>query len=215
MEIVFFAIVAGLVLARLYQVLGQKTGAPPPVVKDPSLKEGGFPQNPKVIDGLPINAEPMEFGDAMAEFGKIQVLEKKYGDLFSKISQMRQIMPDFDPIVFETNVTLAYEAIISAYSRGDEAALKPLVNDEVFAAYSAQMQSSGKSENTLSEIVKLSDPEIRDIEINEKSAQIDVYFSATLKDVNSTPRNTQEIWTFERIIGSNSPIWRLIAVETA
>ena len=210
MDIVFFAIVAGLVLARLYQVLGQKHGAPPPALKDNNiLPKANLGENQTNI------GEPMEFGEAIAEIAKANVLEQKYSDLYSKIMQLRQTMPDFDPIIFEQNATAAYEAIIEAFSRGDEKALRPLVNDEVFGAYSAIINARANANGTSTEIVKLADPEIRSIEIAPTDAQIDVYFSATLKDADQSPRNTQEVWTFERIIGSNSPIWRLIAVETA
>jgi predicted lipid-binding transport protein (Tim44 family) len=210
LDIVFFAIVAGLVLARLYQVLGQKHGAPPPALKDSSAL-------PKANLGetQPNAGEQMEFGEAIAEIAKANALEQKYSDLYSKISQVRQIMPDFDPIVFEKNASAAYEAIIEAFSRGDEKALRPLVNDEVFSAYSSIISGRSKDLASATEIVKLAEPEIRDISINQTNVEIDVYFSATLKDTGQSPRNTQEIWTFERIIGSNSPIWRLIAVETA
>ncbi len=209
MDIIVLAIVAGLVLAKLYMVLGQKTGAPPPALKDSGLVQ-------KTLAGennSSIVVKP-EFGEALEEIAKAQAFEQKYKDLFSKITQTRQLMPDFDPIVFEKNATSAYEAIISAFSRGDENSLRPLLNDEVFAAYSEIIKARGNN-NQRTEIVKLSDPEIRNIEIINKTVQIDVYFSATLKDEDKSPRNTQEIWTFERIIGSNSPIWRLIAVETA
>lgn len=220
MDLVILAIIAGLVLAKLYLVLGQKTGAPPPALKDSTLKDGAIKDNaisPKVNVGenkIPLG-ERSEFGEALEEISKAQIFEQKYNSLYSKITQVRQIMSDFDPIIFEQNATKAYEAIIEAFSRGDEAALRPLLNDEVYSVYSAIIKSRADGENSNTEIVKLADPEIRNIEISNISVHIDVYFSATLKDTGKTPRNTQEIWTFERIIGSNSPIWRLIAVETS
>lgn len=209
MDIVFFAIVAGLVLARLYQVLGQNHGAPPPIAKDnlgslpaEALRKANIANE---IDDAPL-LEPI---DPLKDY------QEKYGDLIAKISDLRTLDPNFDPLQFESQAGAAYEAILSAYSSGDEAALAPLVSDEVLGAYRELMAERANSGANRIDIVRLADPLIKDIEISNKLVSIDVNFSATLVEAPHSPRNTQEVWTFSRNLDSKDWVWRLIAVETA
>lgn len=208
MELVFLAVVACLVLARLYQVLGQDNGTRPPAMPDklvvPDVKNNIIKP---VAEGLP-DEKPAPIVKTERE-----LLEEKYGALASNIDAVRQIDSAFDPSAFEQGAGRAYEAIVTAYGAGDADALKPLLTPSVFAAYKAAMDERDKATATKIDIVRVSEPKIRDIEIIDQLIRIDVAFSATLVEGQKKPRNTDEIWSFEK--APNAQIWHLCAVETA
>lgn len=210
MEIVFFAVVACLVLVRLYQVLGQNRGAPPPIVKDNYV-------GPNMNSGLvkPIIDEKPEEAFVPKIESQITALENEYGIMAPKIAELISAEPNFNPKVFEEVSGRAYEAIVTAYSTGDTKTLESLLTPNVFVAYQNIIAERAKNNGKKIDIVRLADPKIKDVEFINGNAQIDISFAATLVEEGQKPINTQEIWTFERKIPSKDPIWKLCAVATA
>lgn len=214
LETLFFAVVAILVLGRLYQVLGQNHDTPPGLndkfVNDQISPNGGaFGLNnagPKTAD-VPNFTEP-QFQNSE------EILKVKWGDLAPQIIALRKREPLFDPTNFQETAALAYDAIISAVGKNDKKALRELVDDKVYAAFSQTMDERAELNRGAIDVVKLSEPQIKSIEIDSNQiAQIDIEFKATLSAIGESPRSTDEIWTFERKLGSRNPIWLLVAVE--
>ena len=132
---------------------------------------------------------------------------------FEKIIELKKREPSFDPMKFKDTSALAYDAIISAFGKNDKATLKGLVSQNVFDAFNISMDDRASKGRGKIDVVKLSEAKILSIEINNQNAQIDVEFKATLSSIGEVQRTTDEIWTFEREIGSRSPVWILVAVE--
>jgi predicted lipid-binding transport protein (Tim44 family) len=206
MEIIFFAVVAALVLGRLYQVLGQNRGAEPP--RNPNIS--GFNANPP--DGLNSNNEAQAGAD---ESNVIQLKPKAYdGPGAAGITAISAASKGFSPESFVEGARQAYAMIVTAYGSGDDGALKPLVDQDVFEAYQASMEQRRTDNAPKIEVVRISDAKIVDAELNGKVATIDVAFSADLADGSDGLRAADEIWTFERNIDSRDPNWLLSAVQT-
>jgi predicted lipid-binding transport protein (Tim44 family) len=212
-EIIFFAVVALLVIARLYQVLGQSRGAPPPFVNNGQNKTDTF-GNPELSEQK--EATHPSLNPPMGEDKPIVAPTfSQYGDLAPKILEIVRYDNSFDPKVFSTQAYSAYETIITAFSTGDLDTLKPLLSDNVFNAYKAAIDARNTTGGGKIDIIRLLTPEIKDISVSGKIANIDVLFQSTLTESNAKPRSVNEIWSFERNLGIKNPIWKLIAVEPA
>jgi predicted lipid-binding transport protein (Tim44 family) len=206
-EIVFLAVVACLVLARLYQVLGQDNGARPPAQPDKLIAPDLHNNIIRPVIDEKTDEKPVENIKTEQE-----ILSEKYGSLSEKIEAVRKIDKNFDPNAFEIGAARAYEAIVTAYGAGDLDALKTLLTPNVFEAYKSAVEARETGSAKI-DIVRVSEPTIREIEIGANLIRIDVAFSATLVEGQKKPRNTDEIWSFEK--APNMQIWHLCAVETA
>jgi predicted lipid-binding transport protein (Tim44 family) len=205
MEIIFFAVVAALVLGRLYQVLGQNRGAEPPPKRNMSTLVSA--QTSVKPSDTTQNDEP--------ESNVIQLKPKTYdGPGAEGINAIAAAQKGFNPESFLDGARQAYAMIVTAYGSGDETTLKPLVDADVFTAYSAAMAERQASQAPKIEVVRISDASIVDAELKGKLATIDIAFSADLADGSDGLRAADEIWTFERMIDSRNPNWLLSAVQT-
>nr|WP_275671529.1 Tim44/TimA family putative adaptor protein [Pseudaquidulcibacter saccharophilus] len=213
-EIIFFAVVALLVIARLYQVLGQNRGAPPPFVNNGQNKPDAFGNN-DTSEQKEIAPHPSLMPPLGEDKPYVAPTFSQYGDLAPKILEIVRYDNSFDPQNFTTQAYSAYETIITAFSTGDENTLQPLLSDNVFTAYKAAIEARRATGGGKIDIIRLLTPTIKDISINGKIATIDVLFQSTLTESNAKPRAVNEIWSFERNLGSKNPIWKLIAVEPA
>lgn len=206
MEIIFFAVVAALVLGRLYQVLGQNRGAEPP----PNRNIPSYGGNP--TDALNTNNDNQADQE---DNNVIQLKPRVYdGPGAAGITAISAASKGFSPESFVEGARQAYAMIVTAYGSGDESALKPLVDQDVFEAYQGVMTQRRADNAAKIEVVRISDAKIVDAELNGKTATIDVAFSADLADGSDGLRAADEIWTFERNIDARDPNWLLSAVQT-
>jgi predicted lipid-binding transport protein (Tim44 family) len=205
MEIIFFAVVAALVLGRLYQVLGQNRGAEPPANRSGGPMSALNPVSP--VDGRPLDSEESD--------NVVALRPRAYeGPGAQGIMAIQATDRSFNPDVFIEGAKQAYAMIIAAYGSGDEAALKPLVDQDVFEVYQGVMTQRLAENAPKIEVARLSDAKIVDAELDGKIARIDVAFSADLAEGGNGLRAVDEIWTFERATDSRSPNWLLGAVQT-
>lgn len=207
MEIVFFAVVAALVLGRLYQVLGQNRGAEPPPMRQPRF---GLP------DAQADKGEADAAGPA-DETGKVLTFPvKEYdGPGAAGLKAIAAAQRGFNTSTFLEGAKAAYEMIVTAYGAGDEETLKGLVDADVFEAYKVAMDERRAANAPKIEVIRLSDAKIVDAELDGKMARIDVAFSSDLADGGDGLRAADEVWTFERPVDARDPNWLLSAVRTA
>jgi predicted lipid-binding transport protein (Tim44 family) len=206
MEILFFAVVAALVLGRLYQVLGQNRGAEPPANRNVSNLSSPLAQKAAGTDDEIVDNDDDKV---------IPIRPRVYdGPGAAGITAISAIDRSFSPEIFLEGARQAYSMIVTAYGSGNEAALKELVDQDVFEVYQGVM-SQRRAENAAKiEVVRLSEAKIVDAELDGKIARIDVAFSADLAEGGDGLRAADEIWTFERATDSRSPNWLLGAVQT-
>ena len=207
MEILFFAVVAALVLGRLYQVLGQNRGAEPPPLpeaREQGHRRSGFPDGRRdeadaqddMLDEEQPAPEPVE----MTELGR-------------GLNEIMKADRTFDPDAFVDGAKVAYEMIVTSFGSGDKETLLPLLSDEVYTAYVDAIDQRLAEDAAPIEIVRLSETSLVAAELSGMIARVDVKFSADLQDGGDGLRPTDEIWTFERNVKSSDPNWRLSAVE--
>lgn len=191
-EVLIMAAVAGLVLARLYAVLGRRTGAERE--RDPK------PQ--------PAGAAPAQVNSPL--LGPMAQPES----VDPSVAAIIAIDPHFDTEHFLRGAKGAYELIVKAFSARDAKTLMPLLKPQVFEVY-AQAMAARPDGETGPELVRLKSSEIIDSDVENSLAQISVRFEAELADGATGLRDTNEVWLFERDLRGRDPTWLLAGVAQA
>ncbi len=183
LEIFVLALIAGVILFRLYTVLGRRTGHEPP------------PQQPGRLPGTEPLPAPGPAPDPAPPSSGQGLLDIQLADR------------NFDTAKFLQGARLAYEQIQDAFHKGDRAALKPLLSDEVFAAFDGAITARGAEPGPV--MTSLKDARIADASLNGGMAEITVAFTAGFSD----GKDVTDVWTFTRRIADENPNWLLIATS--
>jgi predicted lipid-binding transport protein (Tim44 family) len=193
-EILIAAMVAGVILFRLYTVLGRRTGHEP----QPQDRLTPAPSAPN------LRALPAE-----------KPSEPKARSLFD----IQLADPGFETGHFLKGAKTAYEIILKAFASGDRASLKPLLSDEVYGAFDSEIAKRGATPAPES-LAGITDAQIVHATLEDKTAEITVSFraqfaSGAAQTGDYVQRDVTDIWTFARQIGSSSPTWTLVATSGA
>jgi predicted lipid-binding transport protein (Tim44 family) len=188
--ILIAAMVAGVVLFRLYTVLGRRTGHEPsheqPASRAPAPSPLRAPAAPEVL--------PPE------------------GACARGLMDIEMADPGFDRGHFLKGARTAYELIQKAYADSDRIALKPLLSDDVYAAFeheiAARNNNKGGVANRLGQIL---DARIVGAVLEGKLADITVAFRALFATPDGGQREIADHWSFARAIGAPDPNWTLVA----
>ena len=228
-EILFFAVVAGFLGWRLYSVLGRRTGHEKPFdpfrTKDPeapatvSDREGN-------IRRLPEPAARPERVDR--DRRKLEAaIAGVAGDVRRGLEEIRSADPKFDMVDFVVGARVAFEMILGAFAQGDTKALRPLLNDQVFANFAGAIEERNRNkqrhETTL---VGILSADIVAAALKADEAQVSVKFVSQQINVTkdqegriidgdpSEVANITDIWTFARQVKSRDPNWVLTATDS-
>ncbi|HXC57525.1 MAG TPA: Tim44/TimA family putative adaptor protein [Rhizomicrobium sp.] len=214
-EILFFAVVAGVILFRLYTVLGRRTGNERPPQQ--SFRLSGNP---------PADAPPAKDNVIALPSRAEQIAERPADPVASGLFDIKLADRSFETEHFLAGARSAYELIVTAFARGDRGALRPLLGPEVFAAFdqviAGREQRKEKVEFTF---VGFKDVKIVHAALKGRAAEITVavgaqFISATLGgdgqllegDAKSV-RDVTDVWTFSRDIKARDPNWLLVATS--
>lgn len=193
-EIAVLAFVAAFVLFRLYTTLGRRTGSERPEPR------------PQPAQGPITHAEPGPAQPAPPVVG---------GAAGEGLAAVNRADPSFDAGHFITGARGAYELIITAFSKGDRAALEPLLTPRVYQSYADALTKRETTNEPGPELVRLRNAEIVDAGVESSVARVVVKFEAELAEGAHGVRDAREKWTFERDVRSPDPNWRLARVTAA
>jgi predicted lipid-binding transport protein (Tim44 family) len=224
--IIILAMVAVFLVARLYKVLGRRTGherRPDPfagAANDDQRRDSVLPmpdrsRPPRGEDSAAPAAVPPPVGDAAS------------GPLQSGIGRIRTADPKFDPVKFLAGARMAFEWIVSAFANGDAATLRPLLNDEVFDNFNKAIKARQQAKETLqTTLVGITSADLIEADLQGRNAvvtvkivsdQINVTRDAEGKVVEGDPSTVAavtDIWTFARNTRSRDENWILIATRS-
>ena len=210
-DIILFAMVAGFLVLRLRSVLGRRTGnerrrelfarrPAPAAEKVVTLVE------PEKRSSRPTDEGPR--GDGVAE----------------GLKQIRGVDPSFDPAHFIEGGRAAFEIIVGGFAKGDKAALRPLLSDEVFQRFAATIDERAAARETLeTRIERLDSVDIVEADLEGHTAQITLRLVSHQINVTramdgsivdgdpETPVEKADHWTFARDARSSDPNWVLVA----
>jgi predicted lipid-binding transport protein (Tim44 family) len=211
LNIILIATVAGFILFRLYTVLGRRTGHERPPQDNYRLKPAedavGVQDNGKLAHAVPAERPSDPVASGLFDIGLAD--------------------RNFDKDQFLKGARAAYEMILSAFAAGDRMTLKPMLNDEVFAAFDSVIrrreQAAQKASLTL---VGFNDVKVIAAALKGNIAEITLAFGTRLisSTVNAegvvvegdakSVREVTDVWTFTRDVRARDPNWALVATSS-
>jgi len=210
--LVVIAMVAGVILFRLYSVLGRRTGheRPPQEFRLPGGP--GKTQGPDNV--VPLPAPP-------------RAIEAQASDPVSRgLAAIRAADRNFDQNHFVSGARQAYEMIVTAFAAGDRATLKPLLAGEVFAAFDGVIKGREERHEKVSfTFVGFKELSIAAAEMKGRMAEITMSFQSQFISATSdadgkvidgdpkTVRNVTDLWTFARDTRASDPNWSVVATH--
>lgn len=192
-QIVILAVLAAVVLFQLYRVLGKPMG------RQPEPAEAALP-----------GVKPSD-----------QVEDQHDG--VEGLAEVRAREPGFELSKFLDGARVAYETIVRAFATGDRPTLRNLVAPEVMPNFEHAIdrrEAEGRTEQV--EFRQQPRADVQSALVEGDRARIQVRFLAELRSRSKGPegeavddRRTADLWTFERVLGSNDPNWTLVRVDAA
>ena len=224
--IIFLAMVAVFLVARLYKVLGRRTGHERR--QDPFAGAANDDQRRDSVLPMPDRTRSVRADDAApSPPGGLPGADAAARPLQAGFAKIRSADPRFDPAGFVAGARTAFEWIIGAFAAGDTASLRPLLNDEVFDNFSSAIKSRQQAKETLqTTLVGITSAEVIEADLQGRNAvvsvkivsdQINVTRDAEGKVVEGDPSTVAavtDIWTFARSTRSRDLNWTLIATRS-
>jgi predicted lipid-binding transport protein (Tim44 family) len=224
--IIFLAMVAVFLVARLYKVLGRRTGNERR--RDPFAGAANDDQRRDTVLPMPDRTRPARADDAVAPAPTpTSPADAAAGPLLAGMARIRSADPQFDPATFVAGARTAFEWIVGAFASGDTASLRPLLNDEVFDNFNGAIKSRQQARETLqTTLVGITSAELIEADLQGRNAvvtvkivsdQINVTRDADGKVVEGDPSTVAavtDIWTFARNTRSRDMNWTLTATRS-
>ena len=214
LDIILFAMVAVFLIFKLGSVLGRRTG---------NEQERPGPFRPM---GQPREA-PAEATDNVVTLPDRSADIPASTPLAAGLAQIKIADPGFDEKTFLAGVRGAFEMVVAAFAAGDEATLRNLLSDEVFANFKRALDARGaaghRQETTL---VGFNGVDLIEAAMQGRQAvvtakivsdQINVVRDAAGAVVEGDPDEAVEIvdiWTFARDTRASDPNWVLIGTRS-
>ena len=210
-QLLVLAGIAIFLILRLRNVLGTREGFEKPRVEAPDARPR---RNPgfEVIEGGP-DHDIVDHVDEGSESAKA-------------LAEMKTADRSFGVGDFLQGARGAYEMILMAFERGDLAAIRPFLSDEVYEAFAGVVEErEAKGLKVEATFVGLSDIAIREATFDKDTgeAEITVRFvgemTSVVRDnagdiVEGNPnaiKRQKDVWTFARRMGTDDPNWTLVA----
>lgn len=206
---IIFAFLALFVLWKLRSVLGERTG----------FERKG---DNNVVPFPPPPPPPVANDANWAEFAE------RGSAVWTGLDDISRAQPGFAPRAFLEGACAAYEMVVQAFSRADEAMLHTLTSEDVFASFkSALEQRKERGETLETTFVGFNSTKIVEARLERASALIAVRFDsqfitathdktgAVIEGDPSKPSTIVDVWTFARRNDANGPNWTLVSTSPA
>src|SRR6056297_1576361 len=211
LQLLVLAGIAIFLILRLKSVLGTRDGFEGPPRTKPverAAERHGF----EVIEGGPDH----DIIDNVPEDS----------DAAAALAEMKRIEPDFGVTDFLQGARGAYEMILMSFERGTLDEVTPFLSPDVYEAFAEVVDARQQQGLTVeAEFVGVRHISIADarFDTDERRAEIDVHYVGELitvvRDANGEivegepgrSKRQKDSWTYERIMGSGDPNWRLVA----
>lgn len=216
------AAVAGFLLFRLRNVLGERSG-----FEDPSkyTRAQGVAESESGGDEAN-NVVPMPRREEQPDDSDIFAFTEVDSELGKSLKTMKEAEPGLDIRTFMDGAKAAYEMLLVAFENGDKDMLRQFLADDVYDAFCASIDQR-RAQNlhvdmrfvgirTAEPIEAEFDPETGKAEITVKYvAEIVMAIRNAQSEVvegdPSAVRRTNDIWTYGRTLGGGDPNWTLVA----
>lgn len=215
-DIVILALIAGFILLRLRNALGQKGGE----------DDSGFLQRRQLP---PQSQEPVvqlvdkSLKPRIREEADTYLAGLSDRVMIDTLVAIRARDSQFSATRFLDGGRMAFEMVMEAFNKGDKQSLKMLMSDELFKDFAAEVdkreKEESKSETTL---VSVQAKEILHAQLIGNMARIKVKFVSeqitVVRDKEgkiiegdvSEIHHLEDEWLFERDVTSKNPNWKII-----
>ncbi len=213
--LVLFGAIAVFLVLRLRSVLGKRVGFEKPPAAPGQMGFGsGRQAGGPIIEGQAVQPKTG------------RPVPDPHSALGERLMRIVNADPNFDPPKFLEGAETAFRAIVTAFAAGDRASLKNLLNEHVYQTFDAVItarEAAGERHRT--EIKSILSAVIEDAEllgtqaaviVRFTSDQVNLTLDAAGKPVTGTEAVTElvDLWTFEHVLGSKDPTWRLAAARS-
>lgn len=214
-DILILAVIAAFLAYRLYSTLGKRTGHEPP---PNSYRQGETASQ----DGEPApdNVVTLPHSDRRGQ-------ELPQSSLSAGLTQVKVADPSFDQRGFLQGAQGAFGMIVDAFARGDTAALRPLLSDELYDEFSSAIRERMDAGEVFEHVIEdMRDVRLTDARMDGRTAIVTVRFTSaqrmSTRDsagdlLDGDPGEVMEVvdlWTFARNTRSADPTWTLVATDT-
>jgi len=218
LDIVFFAMLAIFLGLRLRNVLGRRTGLEKRR-PDPFKPAEPAPQQPAD------NVLRLPDRDRKA----LETLTAEEDTPLARgIKAIHQADRAFDVTAFVGGARGAFEMIVTAFAKGETAALRPLLADGVFDNFKRAIDDRvSRGESLETTLVGVTSSEVIDADMEGSTArltlrfvseQVNVTKDASDKIVDGDPNKVvtiTDVWTFARDVRSSDPNWMLVETRAS
>lgn len=214
-DILILAVIAAFLAYRLYSTLGKRTGHEPP---PNSYRQGEV--SSQEGEPAPDNVVTLPQADRRGQ-------ELPQSSLAAGLTQLKVADPSFDQRGFLEGAQAAFGMIVDAFARGDTAALRPLLSDELYDEFSAAIRERMEAGEVFEHVIEdMRDVRLTEAKIDGRTAIVTVQFTSaqrmSTRDgagelVDGDPDEVMEVvdlWTFARNTRSTDPTWTLVATDT-
>ena len=138
---------------------------------------------------------------------KVEIPQLKESE--TKLSEVYEAYPNFDHKNFLEGAKFAFESIINAYNKNDKKTLKKLLTKDVYNSFEETIDK--KTDDSNFQFYSLVINGVENVLVEGNMINITLLItSEQFKDNDeSTITKKQDIWTFQKNIKSDSPIWLL------
>lgn len=219
--LIVFAALAVFVIWKLRSVLGMR------VDRDAPSQTRFAPRPPAPAPAAPTPsaapvAQPTARPSGPARWEG--VAEKGVASAWSGLDAVAASDPSFDGKIFLSGARRAYEMIVTAFAKGERETLKPLLSQEVFDGFSAEIARREQQGETMeTAVVALDSATVDAARAVAGSNEVTVRFVARLLSVRrdragetidgGQTRKVVERWTFARDPKASDPNWKLVATQ--
>jgi predicted lipid-binding transport protein (Tim44 family) len=221
LEIIILAVVAAVVLVRLFLVLGRRTGHEGQP-EDYRLFGNPAPETAPGKDA----AAPKDAAPALQPSRAEQIADKPADPVARGLFDIKLADKGFETEHFLAGARSAYEMIVTAFAHGDRAALKPLLSSEVFAAFDQVMTARDRRQEKVEfTFVGFKDVKVVHAALKDRVAEITLAIGAQFISATVAPdgavvegdaksvRDVTDVWTFTRDVKARAPDWLLVATS--
>jgi predicted lipid-binding transport protein (Tim44 family) len=210
-DIILFAMIAAFLVLRLRSVLGRRTGN--------ERRRELFARRAAPVADKPANTDA---ADNVTPIGPVAT--RPADTVAEGLGRIRRADPSFDPAQFLEGARIAFEMIVTAFAKGDKAALRPLLSDEVFQPFARTIEERAAArESVETRDLKLDDAAIVEADMIGRTARVTVKLVSHQLTVTRAmdgsivdgdpdhPVEKTDYWTFARDTRSSDPNWQLVA----
>ncbi|MBA4490977.1 Tim44/TimA family putative adaptor protein [Paracoccus sp. S1E-3] len=212
LQLIVLAAIAVFLILRLRGVLGTRDGFERPPVEDRSAS-GDFDL---VVDDTRSNAPDDDLADHV----------DPSSPAYAALAAMKRAEPSFSLGEFLAGAKYAYEMILVAFEKGDLEPVRPFLSPEVTAAFDSVIEARRAAGQTVeAQFLGTRETALQGAEFDPatRQAELTVRFvgemisavkgadGMVVEGDPKSPRKQRDTWTFERVMGSEDPNWRLVA----